>query len=142
MKKIEGAGGSPGGLGQFFIGFIMMCSGFYMLLNAISVNYRFGMGSSIHGFRSFGHQWNITGGMVLVPFIFGIGLIFYNGRNILGWLLSIGSISALIFGVISNINFTFKQMTAFDLIVILILAIGGLGLLLKSLKGIDLSGTE
>jgi len=75
--------------------------------------------------------------MVMIPFIFGVGLIFYNGKNILGWLLAIGSITGLIFGVISSIRFSFRTMTSFDLIVILILAMGGLGLFLRSLKTLD-----
>jgi len=73
----------------------------------------------------------------MLPFIFGIGLIFYNSRNILGWLLSIGSITALIFGVISSVRFSLLTMTSYDLIVILVLAVGGLGLFLRSLKAID-----
>jgi hypothetical protein len=36
--------------------------------------------------------------------------------------------------VISSIQFHFKAMSAFDLIVILVLAFGGLGLFLRSLK--------
>lgn len=37
---MNGAGGSSGGVGQFFIGLIMMCGGGYMLLNAIRVSSR------------------------------------------------------------------------------------------------------
>ena len=36
-------------------------------------------------------------------------------------------------GVISSVNFTLRGMTAFDLLVILILAFGGLGLFIRSL---------
>ena len=134
---MKGAAGTSGGLGQFFIGLIMMCGGFYMLLNAINVTSNFGMGMRLYGFSAMGGQYNITSGMVMIPFMFGVGLIFYNGRNILGWLLSIGSITGLIFGVISSIRFSFKTMTSFDLIVILVLAMGGLGLFLRSLKTLD-----
>ena len=42
-----------------------------------------------------------------------------------------------LFLVNSNINFSMKHMSAFDLIVILVLSIGGLGLFLRSLKAID-----
>ena len=139
---MRGAGGTSGGLGSFFIGLIMMCGGFYLLLNAINVTSNFGMGMRLYGFSAMGGQYNITSGMVMIPFMFGVGLIFYNGRNILGWLLSIGSITALIFGVISSIRFSFRTMTSFDLIVILVLAIGGLGLFLRSLKALDKSLPE
>ncbi|AOW77414.1 hypothetical protein A3Q34_11405 [Colwellia sp. PAMC 20917] len=134
---MKGAGGTSGGLSHFFIGIIMMCSGFYMLLNSITVTSTFGMGVRLYAFSAMGGNYNVTSGMIMIPFIFGVGLIFYNSKNILGWVLAIGSISGLIFGVISSIRFTFKTMSSFDLIVILILAIGGLGLFLRSLKTLD-----
>jgi hypothetical protein len=115
----------------------MMCGGFYMLLNAITVSSNFGLSSRLFGFSGFGSNIGVTGGMIMIPFIFGIGIIFYNSRNLLGWLLSIGSLTALIFGVISSVRFNLRTMTSFELIVILILAIGGLGLFLRSLKKID-----
>ncbi|MCT8985539.1 MULTISPECIES: hypothetical protein [Shewanella] len=130
---MKGAGGTSGGIGQFFIGLAMMCGGFYMLLNAIKITSSFGFGSHLYRFGGFG----LTSGMVMIPFIFGVGMMFYNAKNPLGWLLTFGSLVALIFGVISSINFRFSYMSAFDLIVILVLSIGGLGLFLRSLKAID-----
>lgn len=110
-----------------------MCGGFYMLLNAITVTSGFGLGSRLYSFGGFG----ITGGTVLIPFIFGVGMIFFNSRNILGWLLAIGSIVALVFGVISTVSFNLRSMTLFDLMIILVLAVGGLGLFLRSFKAIN-----
>ncbi|WP_448554118.1 hypothetical protein [Thalassotalea montiporae] len=134
---MRGAGGTSGGLGQFFIGLIMMCGGFYMLLNAITVSSSFGMGMRLYSFSAMGSNYSVTSGMIMIPFMFGVGLIFYNGRNILGWILAIGSITGLIFGVISSLRFSFRTMSSFDLIVILVLAVGGLGLFLRSLKALD-----
>lgn len=131
---MNGAGGNSGGIGQFFIGLTMMCGGFYMLLNAITVSSSFGLHSRLYGFSAMGGSFGITGGIIMIPFMIGIGMIFFNAKNIFGWLLSIGSITALLFGVISSIRFSMKTMTAFELIVILILAVGGLGLFLRSLK--------
>ena len=131
---MRGAGGTSGGLGQFFIGFAMMCGGFYLLLNAITVRTSFGLGSRVYGFSAFGGNYGLTSGMILIPFIFGVGMIFYNSKNPIGWLLTVGSTVALIFGVISSIHFSFRTMSAFDLMLILVLAVGGLGLFLRSLK--------
>jgi hypothetical protein len=131
---MNGAGGNSGGIGHFFIGIIMMCGGFYMLLNAITVSSNFGLSSRMYSFNS---SYGVTGGMIMIPFIFGIGLVFFNAKNILGWLLTLGSITALIFGVISSVRFNLRTMTTFELIVILVLAVGGLGLFLRSLKKID-----
>ncbi len=131
---MKGAGGSTGGTGEFVLGVLMMCAGFYLLLNAITVNSNFGMAMRIYGFSLYGSSVGITSGMVLIPFIFGVGIIFYNSKNLLGWILAVGSLAALIIGVIASINFQFRVMSAFDLIVILVLAIGGLGLFLRSLR--------
>lgn len=134
---MNGAGGTSGGIGQFFIGLIMMCTGFYLLLNSISVSSSFNFSSRLFGFPMLGANFGITGGMILIPFILGIGIIFYDAKKILGWILSIGSIAALLFGVLASVKFNFKVMTAFELILMFVLAVGGIGLFLRSLKKID-----
>ena len=113
---MKGAGGNSGGIGQFFIGFVMMCGGFYLLLNSINVSSNFALTSRLYGSSMFGSQFSITGGIIMIPFMFGVGFLFFNSRNIIGWLLTIGSITALIFGVIMSIRFSMKPMTAFELI--------------------------
>ncbi|WP_371189034.1 hypothetical protein [Thalassotalea maritima] len=134
---MTGAGGSNGGIGHFFLGLIMMCAGFYLLLNAINVSSNFALGARLYGFQAMGSQFQITGGTILLPFIFGVGLIFFNSKNIIGWLLTLGSITALIVGVLASLRFNLNSMTSFDLLTILVLAIGGLGLFLRSLKTLD-----
>lgn len=134
---MKGAGGSSGGIGHFFIGLIMMCGGFYLLLNAINVTSSFGFSSRLYHINSLGSGFGLTGGMIMIPFVFGVGMIFYNAKNIVAWLLTLGSLTALIFGVISTVRFSLRTMTSFDLIVILVLSVGGLGLFLRSLKSID-----
>lgn len=127
----RGAGGSQGGEGAFFIGLIMMIAGGYLLLRGIVVRPQFGLGMNMFSVGGF----PVTTGMVLVPFAFGIGMIFYNARNWFGWLLALGSIIALVVGVIASIQFSLIGMSAFDLIVIFVLLMGGIGLFLRSLAG-------
>lgn len=125
-----GAGGTSGGVGRFFIGLVMMVAGGYLFFNAIHIHHGFSLGRAFFRVGGLG----LTGGMVLIPFIFGIGMIFYNARNIIGWLLSGASLIMLIFGVIASINFTMRGLTAFDLIMICTLFFGGTGLFLSSLR--------
>ena len=127
---MKGAGGTNGGEISFLVGLVMMCGGFYLLLSSIVVRAQFGIGYHLYSLGGFG----ITSGMVMIPFLFGVGMIFYNSRNLFGWLLAVGSLTALIFGVIASVNFSFRHMSAFDLIVILVLSFGGLGLFLRSLR--------
>lgn len=130
---MRGAGGTGGGIGQFFLGLVMMAGGGYLFFNAIHVTYGFSFSRALFNMGGFG----ITSGMIMIPFIFGVGIIFYNAKNWIGWILALGSLVALGFGVIASINFRLARMTAFDLIVILVLLVGGIGLFLRSLKGMS-----
>lgn len=132
--SIQGAGGSPGGTGSFVLGFLMMCAGIYLLLQSIVVAQPFGLGTGLYHFIAFGGPVSITSGMLLVPLMIGIGLVFYNARNILGWALACGSLAALVVGVLVNLRFVMRPMSLFELLGILVLALGGLGLFLRSLK--------
>ena len=107
-----------------------MCSGFYLLLSSVIVSSTFGLGSRLFGIGGVG----ITGGIILVPLVIGIGMIFYNARSYLGWLVAIASFFAIVFGVIASVSLDLRTMSAFHLITILVLAFGGLGLFLGSLR--------
>ncbi|MEL6913260.1 MAG: hypothetical protein AAFP13_02040 [Pseudomonadota bacterium] len=125
-----GAGGNEGGTGLFLIGLAMMVAGGYLLLNGIIIRPQFGLGTGL--FRLGGFP--VTTGMVLIPFIFGVVLIFYNSKNLIGWGLAAASLIAMVAGVIASIQLTFARMSVFDLVVILVLFFGGLGLFLRSLR--------
>jgi len=127
----RGAGGSNGGEGSFLLGLIMMIAGGYLFLRSIHVDHYLSMGAGLFHIGNY----QITNGMVLIPFIFGVGMIFYNSKNYLGWFLFGASIIALVFGIIASINFSLQGMSAFDLLTIIVLFTGGLGLFLRSLKG-------
>lgn len=127
---MRGAGGTDGGIGGFVLGFVMMCAGGYMLLQGIVIRPVFGFRTAMFTVGG----WPITSGMIFVPFIFGVGMVFYNARNPLGWLLAVGAVVALMFGVIANTQLQLARMTAFELLVILVLLVGGLGLFLRSLR--------
>lgn len=132
---MNGAGGTNGGTGKFLIGFIMFCTGLYLFLTAVSVNSGFSMSTKILDKSMLGGMnISLTSGMVIIPFMFGVGMIFYNAKNVIGWLLSIASLSALIFGIISTLNFSIKSMNAYELLTMIVLLVGGLGLFLSSLK--------
>ncbi len=129
MSK-RGAGGTQGGVGRFFLGLAMMIAGGYLFLSSIKIVNNFSLGYSLYRMGGL----NLTSGLVLVPFIFGVGLIFYNAKNLIGWLLATASLIMLVFGVIASIDFRLAPMSAFELMTILVLAVGGLGVFLSSLQ--------
>lgn len=128
---MRGAGGSDGGEFNFPIGLVMMIAGGYLLLSNIVVRPVFGFGTRAFGFGGV----TVTTGMLLIPFMFGVAMIFYDSRTKVGWLLALGAIIALVAGVIANLTLQFVNLSAFDLLVILVLLFGGIGLFLRSLCG-------
>lgn len=129
----RGAGGTPGGSLAFVIGLIMATAGAYMLLDSIVVSHNWGFGVPLYRV-GFGGGFNVTGGGLLIPFMVGVGWIFYNARAPWGWILACGALMAIIFGVLINLNITMRSMSLLNLLIILVLMVGGLGLFARSLR--------
>lgn len=121
-RTIRDVGGTPGGLGHFLLGCVMVCIGGYLLLNQVLV---------------VGSFWNFFGqnsfGITLLPMLFGIALLFWRGRSVLGWILTIGGALFILAGVVANLHIFFRPLSLFNTIVLLVLLVGGLGLVARSL---------
>ncbi len=134
---VNGAGGTGGGIGRFIVGVGLFVAGMYLLLKNIYVQHSFGFGNSIYTMGGF----SVTSGMLLIPFAIGVGMLFFSYKSISGWLLAAGSLALLIIGVISNIRFTLAGMSAFDILLILVMIAGGLGLFFSSFRNYN-KGTQ
>lgn len=134
---IRGAGGTSGGVSSFLVGLGMMGIGFYLLLSKIILTSNFTMGTRLYhhpGLFGTSMNFSLTTGMILIPLIIGIGWIFYNAKSFWAWSLATISLGGMIFGVITSLKIKMMPMNSFDFIMISILAFGGLGLFLRSLK--------
>ena len=121
-RSIGDVGGTPGGLGYFVLGFIMTCVGGYLISNQVSI---------------VGSYWTFWGGntfgITLIPMLFGVGLLFWNGRSTIGWLLTVAGALFIIAGVIANLHIYFQPTSLFHTIVMLVLLVGGIGMVARSL---------
>jgi len=122
-RSFSDVGGTPGGFGKFLMGFVMTCVGGYLLSNQVTV-----VGSywSFYGANTFG--------ITLLPMLFGIGILFWNGRNPFGWLLTIAGAIFIVAGVIANMHIYFQGTSLFNTMVMLILLVGGLGLIAGAMR--------
>ena len=121
---MNGAGGTPGGIGQFFIGLMCAVAGGWLLTNQVHVSTGGGW-----------YLWGMNGfGLSLIPFILGVGMIFFNGKSIAGWLLLAAGLVIVFVGILSNLQIYFRSTSLFNTLMMFGLLAAGIGLLAASLK--------
>jgi len=111
------------GVGEFLLGLVMAIAGAYLITQRITVTSGFW---TLWGFNTFG--------LSLVPLIFGIGILFFNGRSIVGWLLLIVGVVIIAAAIIMNLQLYVQQTSLFNTIVMIVLLAGGIGLIARSLR--------
>lgn len=130
-RSLSDVGGTPGGLGQFLMGLVMSCVGGYLLSNQVSI-----VGSywSFWGANSFG--------ITLIPMLFGVAMLFFNGKSRVGWFLTIAGGLFILAGVIANMHIYFRPTSLFNTLVMLILLVGGIGLVARSVRAHEVKAAE
>ena len=128
---MRGAGGTPGGLGTFLAGSAMVVAGGYLLLTRVTVTSGLWM---FWGYNAFG--------LSLVPLLVGIGILFFDGRSLIGWVLAAAGTLIILVGIIANLHVYFMPTSLFDTLLILGLLAGGLGLVARSLRAQGSGGAD
>ena len=121
VNNLKNVGGTTGGLGEFLIGLTMTIAGGYMLISRVVVTSGFW---NWGGYNSFG--------LSLIPLIFGIGIVFFNGKSIVGWLLIFASVIIVVSGILMNLQIYFQPTSLFNTVIMLVLFAGGLGLIARA----------
>ena len=123
-------GGTPGGMRAFLLGIIMIVVGGYLLMNQVTVHGGFWRFDFIGGHgRSFG--------ITLLPLLFGIGILFFDGRSFAGRILTGAGALFILAGIIANLDIHFRQTTLFNTLVMLILLVGGTGLVVRAVMPME-----
>src|SRR5918912_3978121 len=113
--RVRGAGGTSGGIGMFLLGLAMAVAGGYMLTNQVTVT------------SGFWQLWGYdTFGLSLLPLIIGIGILFFNGRSAVGWLLTgVGAVIIFV-GIVVHLRVFFQPTSLFNTLMMLALLAGGI----------------
>lgn len=122
-RKFRGAGGTSGGLGEFFLGLVMTVAGGYLLTNQVTVSSNYWQ---LWGYNAFG--------LSLLPLLFGIGILFFNGESLWGWLLTLAGVVIIVVGILTNLHIYFRPTSLFNTLMMFVLLVGGLGLIGRSLR--------
>jgi hypothetical protein len=122
QSKVKGAGGTPGGILEFFVGLAMTIVGAYLITNQVFVVSSFW---TVWGYNTFG--------LSLLPLIVGIGTLFFNGKSIIGWVLLFLGVLFIFTGILMNLQIYFQRTSLFNTIIMIVLLAGGIGLILRAL---------
>lgn len=118
-----GAGGSPGGVPQFFIGLGLATVGAYLLTQQVTVQSGYW---SLGGYNAFG--------LSLIPFILGIGLLFFESQSKAGFTLLFLGVLIIAAGILMNLNIYFQPTSLFNTLMMIGMTAAGVGLVLRALK--------
>ncbi len=126
MAERRGPGGTPGGMGEFLIGLVMAVAGGYLLTNQVTVT---------------SGAWVLWGrsafGLSLIPMLIGVGLLFWNGRSVIGWLLLVAGSVIILAGILTHLEIYFERTSLFNTLLMLVLLFGGLGLMARGVRSHD-----
>src|SRR3954466_9657462 len=124
-RVARGAGGTSGGVGEFLLGLGMSVAGAYLLTQRVTVTSGYW---TLWGYNSFG--------LSLLPLLFGIGILFFNGRSMLGWLLLLIGTVTIFAAILMNLQIYFQPTSLFNTLAMLTLLVGGLSLVARSLRSL------
>lgn len=123
-----GAAPAPGGIGRFVAGLVMVIAGAWLLMNQITVQSGFWI---VRGHSLFG--------LTLLPFLFGIAILFFNGRSLTGILLTILGLLLMVLGVLDSLELYYRPTSLLKTLLMFSLLAGGIGLVVRTLMapGLD-----
>ena len=127
-RRFKGAGGTPGGVGTFFSGLILAVVGGYLVLNQVQVS------SSFSFFGLWGWNRPAGFGLTMLPLLIGIGVLFFDGKSKLGWVLSIGGLFTILAAVLMSLSIHWAPTSLFNTLLMFGLLAAGMGLVARSLR--------
>ena len=111
---------------EFFLGIILLGVGLYLLFQKTVVSSNWFMGWHIGSF-------NMSSGLVIIPFIIGVIWYFYNPKSVGPKIVIALGIVILVATIIMSVRISLRTMSLWDYIIIIGMSAAGAGLLLKTL---------
>jgi hypothetical protein len=121
--RSRGAGGTSGGLLEFFIGLGMMIVGGWLFFNNLVVTSNMSV------------LWGRGGtGAALLILLIGIGVLFFSAKAWIGWIMVVLGMGAIVITIITNLVIYFQPASFFSTLLMLGLIFGGLGMIARAFR--------
>jgi hypothetical protein len=127
-------GGTEGGNGSFLTGagLVLLGVGLYLLLDSVKVvSGGFGWFSGLSHRGGMGETTSM--GIIFVPFLIGVGVLFFDAKKRWAWWLAGLGLAVIIIEIFSRIRFVMAVKTT-HLLMILVMIAGGAGMLLRAYR--------
>lgn len=110
---------------NFFLGLILFALGIFLVCRNTYVTTSW-------------HIWHVGNigiptGVVAVPLLIGIGVLFFNSKSIIGWIVVVLGLVFLLASIILSVQIRFSTTSLFQYILMFGCIFAGAGLLLRSL---------
>jgi hypothetical protein len=102
--------------------------GGYLILNQVQVS------SSFSFFGLWGWNRPAGFGLTMLPLLIGIGVLFFDGKSKLGWILSVGGLLTILAAVLMSLSIQWATTSLFNTLLMFGLLAGGMGLIARSLR--------
>ena len=143
----------------FLLGAVLLSMGAFLFFNQVMVSsapmargFRYGHGFGRSWGGGFGSGFGGSGwgggfgmplsfgdsfGLLLIPLVIGVCLLFALRNQRWGWFLVLASVAALAVGVLQTLSMRFEPTTLWNLLTMMALIGSGGGLMFRSLRGYD-----
>jgi F0F1-type ATP synthase assembly protein I len=128
MHNLGDVGGTKGGLRPFLTGCALTLVGAYLFADRVMVH---------GGYWSFYRSEGTSFGITLLLLLIGVGMLFYDAANKLGWLLTVGGLLVIVTGIIVNLELHFRATSLWSTLLMLGLLAAGIGMVFRSLRPIE-----
>ena len=124
-------GGTEGGVAEFKggIGVIVAATALYLFFDSVHVGAH-GAGL-MAGYLGLGST--TSAGLIFLPFIIGVAMMFYDSSSRLGAALFWGGLGVIAVEILSRVRFSFDMKTS-HLLLVLAMFGAGVGLILRSFR--------
>ena len=127
---LDQVGGTKGGGKTFLLGIALAGVSGWFFVDSVRVN-SYGNGWISGGFGGFGGTGSM--GVLFLPLLIGVAILFYDAKKLAGWVLSFLGIAIIGIEVLSRMRFFFDLKLS-HLLMMLVGFAAGIGMIFRSLR--------